>query len=128
MVKPVAERLLDAIEMGDKQAMRELYCPEAEIWHNTDGVVQSVEQSLAVVDAFIDSFSNIRFDQRRLRTFAGGLVQQHRMTAVAASGCKVEFHGCMVFQIRDGRIARLDEYFDSAALAPVYGQIESQPS
>ena len=36
----VAERLFKAIEAADIDAVREIYAPDAEIWHNTDGLVQ----------------------------------------------------------------------------------------
>ena len=36
----LADRFFAAIEAGDIAAVREIYSPDAEIWHNTDGLVQ----------------------------------------------------------------------------------------
>ena len=35
----VAERFFKAIEAADIDAVKEIYAPDAEIWHNTDGLV-----------------------------------------------------------------------------------------
>ena len=39
----VANRFLDALNAGDVEAARACYHPDAEIWHDFDGVTQSVE-------------------------------------------------------------------------------------
>ena len=62
MNQPLAQTLRRAIECGDKAAMREVYSPDAKFWHNTDGVAVDLAQSLAATEAFIDRFSDRRFD------------------------------------------------------------------
>ena len=48
-----------------------------------------------------------------------GYVQQHVLHATAPDGSKVESPACLVVEVREGRIRRLDEYLDSAAIAPL---------
>jgi ketosteroid isomerase-like protein len=45
----VAARLFAAIEAGDIDAVRELYHPDVEVWHNTDGLAQSRDANLATL-------------------------------------------------------------------------------
>src|SRR5215211_6519486 len=44
-VLELADRFFAAIEAGDIAAVRELYAPDAEIWHNTDGLVQTPDDN-----------------------------------------------------------------------------------
>ncbi len=63
------------------------------------------------------------YDERRLTVFAGGFVQQHVLRAVRKrDGASVELAACLVCQVSDGRITRLDEYFDSAAVDAFTGR------
>ena len=45
----LADRFFAAIETGDVDVLRELYHPDAEIWHNTDGVAQRRDDNLATL-------------------------------------------------------------------------------
>ena len=56
---------------------------------------------------------------RRAAT-ADGFVQQHVLVATNRAGRRVEVPACIVTKIGDdGRITRLDEYLDSAAVAAI---------
>ena len=48
-VDALADRFFAAIEAGDVDAVRDLYDPDAEIWHNTDGIVQRLDDNLATL-------------------------------------------------------------------------------
>lgn len=50
---------------------------------------------------------------------ASGYIQQHVLRGTAPNGVEVAIPACLVVQLRDGLIARLDEYLDSAAVAPL---------
>lgn len=45
----VAERFFRAVEAGDVEAIRAIYAPDARIWHNHDGVEQTVDENLRVL-------------------------------------------------------------------------------
>jgi ketosteroid isomerase-like protein len=49
-------------------------------------------------------------------------VQQHVLRATAPDGRPVVCAACLVVEIEDGRIRRIDEYMDGAALAPLLTQ------
>jgi hypothetical protein len=49
--------------------------------------------------------------------FEGGFVHQHELRGVRADGVKLALPACLVCLVKDGKITRLDEYFDSARVA-----------
>ena len=58
------------------------------------------------------------YDDRRVEVFPGGFVQQHVLRGTRVQdGVRVHLPACIVCAVKDGRITRLDEYFDSARVA-----------
>ena len=121
MTKDEIERLargfFDAIEAGDISSVRDTYAGNSIIWHNFDGKESTREENLATLDGFIRAVPTRRYTQRKLDVFEGGFVQRHLLVGKLANGKEVSLAACVVCAVKDGRITRLDEYFDSAALA-----------
>ena len=115
----VADRLFTAIEAGDIDAVRGLYAPDMVVWHNNDGIEQPGEDNLRVLQWVIANLSERRYEVVRRTTIDGGFVQQHVLHGVAPSGDRIAMPACIVGLVADGRITRLDEYLDSAHLAPL---------
>jgi ketosteroid isomerase-like protein len=113
----LAQRFFDAIERGDLAVVQAIYAPDAIVWHNTDGIVGTVADNLKTLANFIKHVPERRYADRRLDVFEGGFVQRHLLKAKLASGKDVSLAACIVCRVEDGRITRLDEYFDSAQLA-----------
>ena len=114
----IAERLFAAITAGDVAAVRALYSPEARIWHNTDGATQSAEENLMVLGWVTTHIRALRYEEVRRQATADGFVQQHVLRGTVG-GVEIAVPACIVTTIRDGRITRLDEYLDSAHVAPI---------
>ena len=118
----LAKRFFDCIEAGDVDGLVACYAPDAEIWHNTDGQVQGPADNRATLTGLVQYFAERSYAQRRLDVFPGGFVQQHVLKATRVrDGAKVALAACLVCRVEDGKITRLDEYFDSAAVAAVTG-------
>jgi ketosteroid isomerase-like protein len=121
MTKDEIERLargfFDAIEAGDIGKVRDTYASDAVIWHNFDGRESTREENLVTLNGFIRAVPSRRYTQRRLDVFDRGFVQRHLLAGKLANGKEVSLAACVVCAVKDGRITRLDEYFDSAALA-----------
>jgi ketosteroid isomerase-like protein len=115
-IRAVANKLFDGIESGNVAVLREVYAPNVEIWHNTDLLVQTVDDNVKTLEGFVGRIDRRRYEDRRLDVFPGGFVQQHKLTGVRKDGVRVELHACIVCKVLKGRITRLDEYFDSAAV------------
>lgn len=120
-VRALAKRFFDSVEAGDIAAVRDCYAPNARIWHNTDDQEQSRDDNAAVLAGFVERISDRVYANRRLEVFEGGFVQQHELRGRRADGVAVRLTACLVCAVADGRITRLDEYFDSAQVAAFVG-------
>ncbi|HWF77981.1 MAG TPA: nuclear transport factor 2 family protein [Caulobacteraceae bacterium] len=118
----LAKRFFDCIEAGDVDGLVACYATDAEIWHNTDGQVQGPQDNRVTLGGLVRYFADRTYDERRLDVFPGGFVQQHVLRATRVrDGAKVALAACLVCRVQDGKITRLDEYFDSAAVTAFTG-------
>ena len=119
-VLALADRLFAAVAAGDLTALREeIYAPGCRIWHNGDGVAQTVEQNLMVLGWAVRHIDGLRYEEVRRQRTPTGFVQQHVLRGRAADGTELTVPACMVGTVQGGRITRLDEYLDMAHLAPL---------
>ena len=112
----IADRLISAIEAGDREALGALYADDVVIWHNTDQVEMTKEETLASLDALAAMTRGRRCREVRRHLIDGGFVQQHVLNLDWGSGSGA-LPGCVVVQLRDGLISRIDEYLDGATIA-----------
>jgi uncharacterized protein len=115
----LAERLIAAIVAGDVDAVRAIYSPDARIWHNFDGVEQTVDENLRVLRWLVRSVSSLRYEDVRRQRTEHGFLQQHVLRGSAPNGRPVELAACLICTVAGGRITRLEEYFDTAQLEPL---------
>ena len=115
----VADRFFAAIEAGDIAAVREIYSPDAEIWHNTDGLVQGPDDNARTLSWIAANLRDVSYTKIKRSATDDGFVQQHVLVATNRAGNRVELPACIVTTISDGRITRLDEYLDSASIAVI---------
>jgi ketosteroid isomerase-like protein len=113
------DRIIAAAQAGDPADLFNVYAPGAVIWHNNDGVEQTVEQNAKVLRRISERVTDREYTERRIQLFDGGVVQQHVLRGTnVRSGEPVELHACVVVSVNeDGLITRLDEYIDSAEAA-----------
>ncbi len=111
-----ADKLFRAIENGDVDAIRNIYTPETKIWHNNDGIAQSVDQNLAVLKWVITNIKNVKYTEVRRQPTPTGFVQQHVLRGRFKDN-DIALPACIVATVEDGHITRLDEYLDSAQTA-----------
>jgi ketosteroid isomerase-like protein len=115
----LAERLFKAIEAADIDAVKEIYAPDAEIWHNTDGLTQSPAENVRTLTWVTTNLKDLAYTEIRRSATDDGFVQQHVLVATNRAGQRVEVPACIVVRIADGHITRLDEYIDSANVAEI---------
>lgn len=117
-IRKLAKRFFDSVEAGDIDGLVACYAPQARIWHNTDQLEQTPADNRATLQGMVSRIEQRRYEERRLDTFAGGFVQQHILRGKRVhDGVLVELPACVICQVADGCITRLDEYFDSAHVA-----------
>jgi ketosteroid isomerase-like protein len=111
-----AERFLGAIESGDVGAVRACYAPDAAIWHNNDGLEQTVEQNIKVMEWMARKLPARHYRLVRREALKDGFFQQHVLEATLPDGAAWAMAACVIVRMKDGLIVRLDEYLDSAAI------------
>lgn len=117
----VANRFLDALNAGDVEAARACYHPDAEIWHDFDGVTQTVDQNMQLMTAMGRRASRRAYVIRRLEPIEGGYLQQHTLELTTLAGQDLVAEAVALVQVGDdGLIHRLDEWINPAPLAPLF--------
>jgi ketosteroid isomerase-like protein len=106
-------RFFAALEAGDVATLREIYSPDAVIWHNDDLAEQPVEENLKVLRGLHRAVSGLHYDVVRRAAVPDGVLQQHVLRGALPDGTEVELHAAMYLQVRGGRITRIEEYLDS---------------
>jgi ketosteroid isomerase-like protein len=113
----VAARLFQAIEEGALAAVAEIYAPDAVIWHSHTGTTQTAEENVQLLGLVVSRLRAMRYEEVRRQRTERGFVQQHVLRAHTPGGEPVELVACVVCDVVGGRITRLDEYLDAAAVA-----------
>src|ERR1700684_2128950 len=114
MNEELVVRFFAALEGGDIDARREIYAPDAVIWHNDDLIEQPVEENLNVLRGLHRAVSGLRYDVIRRVPAADGVLRGQ-----LPGGAEIELHAAMYLQVRDGRITRIEEYLDSGQRAAI---------
>lgn len=119
----VAEKTMDAlgaaIEARSAEGIAALYDDGTVIWHASTNAEQNKAENVGLLEGVFAVCSTIRYRDIRRYPIEGGIVQQHVLCGTFDDGRPFpDLHACMVVKISDeGKILRLDEYFDSAAFA-----------
>ncbi|WP_165793781.1 nuclear transport factor 2 family protein [Hyphococcus luteus] len=117
----LARHFIDCIERGDLDAARACFHEDAGIWHNYDGVTQTVDQNMRVAANIVDKTRSRKYDYKRLLEIDGGYLQQHTLRIVAQDGKELAAEAIAVVLVEDGKIKRIEEYLDPTPLAPLRG-------
>jgi len=116
----VADEIFAAIEAGDAAMVASLYADDVIVWHNNDGVEQTKEQNLRVLHWLVRN--TVSREYRAVRRFAidGGFVQQHDLHLVFDDGHTADLPACVVAEVSNGVITRIDEYLDGAGATAAF--------
>jgi len=115
-IETAASEFFAAIERGDLDAVRELYSPRVEVWHNVTGRSQTREENLALLRYFTGRVSELRYEVLAREFFEGGFVQRHILHGKLESGDLIAAPVCLVVYVSTDGIRRLFEYLDPAAV------------
>ncbi|MCR5881154.1 nuclear transport factor 2 family protein [Phenylobacterium sp. J367] len=117
-MRALAKHFFDCVEKGDVDGLVACYAPDAEIWHNTDGLVQGPEDNRKGLQGMTKRISDRVYDERRVYVYPEGFTHQHVLRGTRThDGARLALDACIVCRVKDGKITRLDEYFDSAQVA-----------
>ena len=121
-IHALADRLLEAIEAGDIDAVASCYADDAVIWHNTDQVEQHKDDNLQVLSWLVEHTAVRSYRDSRRTVIDHGFVQQHTLHIGFEDGRTADLPACLVVAVADGLIVRIDEYIDGAAVAATFGR------
>jgi ketosteroid isomerase-like protein len=116
----LATRFMQALDVADADAVREIYSPGARIWHNFDNKVQSVEENIKSMHWLHSKLSNVDYDIQKQFVIEDGFLQEHILRGTLASGEPFALHACAICKVEGGRITELREYLDTAEAKPLF--------
>ena len=119
----LCDRFFDSIEQSDFDTLESCYAREAVVWHSHDCLYQGREENLAMLRDGPQKQDKVRFKDRRIRTFEGGFVQQHTIQVTWKNGFVGTMDVCFVAYVRDGKISRAYEYFDTGQVERFLGSL-----
>ncbi len=117
----IAKQLVDRLLAGDVDGVANFYTDDMTAWRNSDGRTLVRKQALKIVRILTGNLDDLRYENVRVTPTPTGYVQQHTMTCTAPNGQPVEAHVCMIATVRGDKIAHVDEYMDTAQMAPLLG-------
>lgn len=123
-VVEAANRLFTAIEHGDVAAVGAMWSDDIEVWRVGSRRDDNKARAMRVIEWFIAATTQRRYEILDRQLFddgsAQGFVQQHVLHATGHAGQSISLRVCIVIRVgADGRIERIDEYFDPAGIAPL---------
>ncbi len=111
------DRLLAAIERCDIDTVLQVYADDAKIWHNYDNLEVTAQDNARQIRWFSTRLSGMQYTDIRRIPVTDGVVQQHVLRGTAPNGELVQVHAMLKIYVRNGRIARLEEYLDPSQAA-----------
>lgn len=116
----VADQLFEAIANSDIATVKQLFAEDVLVWHSGDTRDSAKERAAKIIDWFINTTTERRYEVLDRQFFDGGFVQQHILHADSRNGRSIHMRVCIVIKVgTDGLITRIDEYFDPAEMAPL---------
>lgn len=111
-----ARHFMDVLGEGDEQKARACMTEDARIWHNFDDHEQTVDENMRLLGWMKKQCRTRRYDITRLEEIEGGYLQQHILTMETNGGDVLKMHACVIVTLRGGKVAKIEEYLDPAAV------------
>lgn len=113
----LAQRLID--NHNGRTFDAELYTDDATMWHNTDAHDAPIASRQGIRDRLHALVPDFRFDDPTIHAWEDGWVTQYVTRGTLPDGSELSVHTVVVGTIRDGKVARIQEYVDSAQIEPL---------
>ena len=114
--RAVIERYFAAVNAGDFDTLREVLHPEIELTACMSRPRQGVESVVAFFDAVFGRYPEHSDIPTRLICDGNSVAAEIHFEGRSDTGAEIVFEAVDVFDVVDGRIRRLSQWFDSADL------------
>lgn len=115
----LARRFVRALNEKDEAAIRQIYAPDARIWHNFDDKYQTIDENMKGMYWIHKRLSGINYDVVRQVELPDGYLQEHVLRGKLASGEVFAMAACVICTVKDGRVTSLREYLDLTQTLPL---------
>ncbi|MGH1562581.1 nuclear transport factor 2 family protein [Mumia sp. DW29H23] len=108
--------------LAGRRAADDVYAPGASTWHN---IGEREAEILATPSRTrsVEKGAELRVEDVHVKVFDGGWVVQSVAVGTSPDGQPVRIPSCLVVTMRDGKIARFEEYADSRAAERLFGEV-----
>lgn len=110
----VIDRMYAALVAGDVAEACDCFTVDAVIWHGFDRVEMTSDEAAHGWAVMTAQFPDRRVSDVRRQPITVGFIQQLNWHARKSEGIWMGWPVCIVVEVRDGLIARIDEYIDRA--------------
>ena len=129
----IQKQMIRTIEEHDLEGLRALYHPDY-VYTGPDGVeLKGAEAGVAVARTYTTAFPDLSFEV--LTQHAAGTdtaivemrvrgTHKEELDGIPATGREVTLEGCNIVQVRDGKIVRERDYYDSGEMLKQLGVLE----
>ena len=116
----LADELFAAVATGDVDRIRAIYADDVGVWTNVTQRALNRDENFHLITRFTSRVFDLRYEIHEREFFPGGLMQRHTLHGTLASGDPLTVPVCIVIHAANGKIERIFEYLDSAAVAPAF--------
>lgn len=120
----VVDRFFGSMRSCNTDIVRDCLTEDAIVWHNFDRVEMRPDDVVKAWEAMATNFTERGITDVRRQQIPTGYVQQHLFVVRGKDGVRKAWPVCVVVQIKEDKIARLDEYIDvSESFDPGEGEV-----
>jgi ketosteroid isomerase-like protein len=122
-VEQVIERFFAALERCDRRALEEIYSDDVRVWHNFTGIEQDKQTNIARLE-MAWKLAKLKYDVIERIALGDRVIQRHMLRFQREGQPDSLLHAALFITVRDGRIARIDEYLDPSQSVLVHSAKE----
>jgi ketosteroid isomerase-like protein len=112
----VAARFEEACTTANAEMFADVLADGATVWHNDDEVDMPKSVLTAYFNATQRPFKSFKWDDIWRVPIPGGYLEEHTMNCIHQSGHPLRVLCCLIVSVSGGKITRVKEYIDPAAL------------
>lgn len=124
-VHAIAAKFIANVEACDLEALAAMYAPNGVVNINVMQVDQRATETFETLKAMHKRADSVRYEVLEVIPTESGYVQRHVLHIAIAQRAdraaqQLAIPACLVVKLEHGLVTRVDEYLDSAQIAPLF--------